>query len=132
VYDDRDGSPTRGAVVDIETGQGSYSLITIPPGTWSGFAAMGAGSALVANCATLPYDANEIDRRAADDPAIPYVWYGSAARLRVADRTSRPGDRRARLPRVSPDAGAGGGRSREIGRASCRERAERLGRARGR
>jgi len=80
VYDDRDGSPTRGAVVDIETGQGSYSLITIPPGTWSGFAAMGAGSALVANCATLPYDANEIDRRAADDPAIPYVWYGSAAR----------------------------------------------------
>jgi dTDP-4-dehydrorhamnose 3,5-epimerase len=80
VYDDRDGSPTRGAVMDIETGQGSYSLITIPPGTWSGFAAMGAGPALVANCATLPHDPDDIDRRAADDPAIPYAWDGAAAR----------------------------------------------------
>ncbi len=80
VYDDRDGSPTHGAVMDIETGQGSYSLITIPPGTWSGFAAMGAVPALVANCATLPHDPHEIDRRAADDPAIPYAWDGAAAR----------------------------------------------------
>src|SRR6185295_12149178 len=29
VYDDRDGSETRGAVMDIESGEGSYSLVTI-------------------------------------------------------------------------------------------------------
>ena len=80
VYDDRDGSTTRGAVMDIETGQDSYTLITIPPGTWSGFAGLSATPALVANCATLPHDPNEIERRAADDPAIPYVWKDAAGR----------------------------------------------------
>jgi dTDP-4-dehydrorhamnose 3,5-epimerase len=74
VYDDREGSPTHGAVMEIEAGEGDYRLITIPPGTWSGFAALGGAPALVANCATLPHDPGEIDRRAADDPAIPYVW----------------------------------------------------------
>jgi len=80
VYDDRDGSETHGAVMDIETGQGSYNLITIPPGIWSGFAALGPTPALVANCATLPHDPNEIERRAADDPTIPYVWPDAAGR----------------------------------------------------
>jgi dTDP-4-dehydrorhamnose 3,5-epimerase len=80
VYDDRDGSETRGAVMDIESGEGSYSLVTIPPGTWSGFAALGRTPALVANCATLPHDPDEVERRAADDPAIPYVWGDAAAR----------------------------------------------------
>ena len=74
VYDDRADSPTRGAVMAIDTGDADYALITIPPGTWSGFTALGDAAALVANCATLPHDRNEIDRRPADDPAIPYVW----------------------------------------------------------
>lgn len=74
IYDDRAGSPTRGVMMEIETGESDYRLITIPAGTWSGFAALGDAPALVANCATLPHDPDEIDRRAADDPSIPYVW----------------------------------------------------------
>lgn len=76
VYDDRSASPTRGAVMAIETGVTDYALITIPAGTWSGFVALGGTPALVANCATIPHDANEIDRRPPDDPSIPYVWTG--------------------------------------------------------
>ncbi len=74
IYDDRVDSPTRGALAEIESGESNYSLITIPAGTWSGFAALGDRPALVANCATLAYDEAEIDRRPADDGSIPYRW----------------------------------------------------------
>lgn len=74
IYDDRAGSPTRGAVMAVETGEDDYALITIPAGTWSGFVALGASSALVANCATRPHDPDEIERRDPVDPFIPYVW----------------------------------------------------------
>lgn len=74
IHDDRDGSPTRGATMEVETGESDYRLITIPAGTWSGFCAIGDAPALVANCATLPHDPDEIDRRPSDDPSIPYVW----------------------------------------------------------
>ena len=74
IYDDRNGSPTRGSIAEIETGESNYCLITIPPGTWSGFAALGDRPALVANCASLPHDPAEIERLAADDGSIPYCW----------------------------------------------------------
>ena len=74
VYDDRAASPTRGVVMEIETGEGAYGLITIPAGTWNGFVGLGDAPSLVANCATLPHDPAELDRRAPDDPSIPYDW----------------------------------------------------------
>jgi dTDP-4-dehydrorhamnose 3,5-epimerase len=74
VFDDRPGSPTRGAVMEIETGESRYSLITIPAGTWNGFMGLGDQPSLVANCASLPHDPAEVERRPADDPSIPYVW----------------------------------------------------------
>jgi dTDP-4-dehydrorhamnose 3,5-epimerase len=41
-----------------------YKLLTVPPGVWNGFRApVGwAESVLIANCATLPHDQNEIER----------------------------------------------------------------------
>jgi len=74
IYDDRGDSPARGVAMDIPTGQSDYCLITIPAGVWSGFMCIGVEPAIVANCATLPHDPAEIDRRPADDPAIPYRW----------------------------------------------------------
>ena len=74
LYDDRSDSPSRGLAIDIPTGQSDYCLITIPAGVWSGFAGVGDRPAVIANCATEPHDPDEIDRRPADDPAIPYVW----------------------------------------------------------
>jgi dTDP-4-dehydrorhamnose 3,5-epimerase len=52
----------------------NYSLITVPPGLWTGFTGLSAEPALLANCASLPHNPDEAVRKAADDPSIPYDW----------------------------------------------------------
>jgi dTDP-4-dehydrorhamnose 3,5-epimerase len=74
VHDDRPGSPTRGSTARIETGESTYALVTIPPGTWSGFMGLGDTPALVANCMTGAHDPAEVDRRPSDDRTIPFEW----------------------------------------------------------
>ena len=74
LYDDRAGSPTNGQVQEIFMGTDAYTLVTVPPLVWNGFKGIGTEPALVANCATIPHDPDEIDRRDPFDPAIPYDW----------------------------------------------------------
>ena len=74
LYDDRDGSPTKGELQEIFTGEECYSLITIPPNIWNGFKGIGAKPALVANCATEPHDPSEIVRMGPFSKKIPYNW----------------------------------------------------------
>lgn len=75
LYDARENSPTKGALMELFIGEDNYSLITIPPGIWNGFKGIGNKPALVANCATEPHDPNEIFRM---DPLnnniIGYNW----------------------------------------------------------
>ncbi|MFI5261353.1 MAG: dTDP-4-dehydrorhamnose 3,5-epimerase family protein [Candidatus Limnocylindrales bacterium] len=73
LYDDRPGSPTRGALQEHFLGPDDYSLVVIPPGVWNGFKGL-SDSALVANCATHPHDPARTDRLDPGDPAIPYDW----------------------------------------------------------
>jgi dTDP-4-dehydrorhamnose 3,5-epimerase len=73
-YDDREGSPTRGAVQELHVGELNYSLVTIPPFIWNGFKGEGTGPALVANCATIPHDPGEIDRMDPFTNDVPYNW----------------------------------------------------------
>ena len=73
-YDDRDGSPTRGVVQEIHVGELNYALVTIPPLVWNGFKGEGTEPALVANCATLPHDPDEIERLDPFTADIPYDW----------------------------------------------------------
>lgn len=73
-FDERDGSPTAGNVVEIHTGELAYSLVTIPPGVWNGFKGVGTATALVANCATIAHRADEIERLDPFDNHIPYDW----------------------------------------------------------
>jgi dTDP-4-dehydrorhamnose 3,5-epimerase len=73
-YDDRDGSPTRGNVVEVHTGELAYSLVTIPPLVWNGFKGEGTGPALVANCSSIAHDPTEIERLDPFDNDIPYDW----------------------------------------------------------
>ena len=73
-YDDRAGSPTQGNVVELHTGELDYALITIPPGVWNGFKGEGTAPALVANCATIPHRADEIERLDPFENDIPYDW----------------------------------------------------------
>ena len=36
IYDERDGSPTRGNLMEVFLGPDNYSLVIIPPGVWNG------------------------------------------------------------------------------------------------
>jgi dTDP-4-dehydrorhamnose 3,5-epimerase len=74
LYDDRDDSPTRGELQEIFTGEDFYALVTVPPGVWNGFKGIGTAPAIVANCATVPHDPEEIVRLDPFSPKIPYRW----------------------------------------------------------
>jgi len=76
LYDDRPGSPTRGEVMEIFTGELDYKLISVPPGVVNGFKGIGPRPALVANCASHPHDptGQEMARIDPFDNDIPYDW----------------------------------------------------------
>jgi dTDP-4-dehydrorhamnose 3,5-epimerase len=74
LYDNREGSPTKGEVQEILMGPDNYVLVTVPPLIWNGFKGVGTEMAIIANCASIPHDPDEIDRRDPRDPAIPYDW----------------------------------------------------------
>src|ERR1700710_406206 len=73
-YDDRPGSPTKGRITELHLGEHSYSLVTIPPMIWNGFACEGPSTALVANCSTTHHDPEEIERLDPHGDVIPYDW----------------------------------------------------------
>jgi dTDP-4-dehydrorhamnose 3,5-epimerase len=74
IYDDRTGSPTRGTLMELFTGELDFSLIKIPPGVWNGFKGIGTEPAIVANCASIPHDPDEIVRMDPGSDKIPYDW----------------------------------------------------------
>ena len=74
LYDDREGSATRSQVQELFLGPDNYQLVTIPPLVWNGFKGVGMHVAVVANCATLPHDPEEIVRMDPSDNPIPYDW----------------------------------------------------------
>jgi dTDP-4-dehydrorhamnose 3,5-epimerase len=74
LYDDRADSSTLGEIQEFFLGPDNYQLVTVPPLVWNGFKGIGPEMALVANCASIPHDPTEIDRRDPFDPAIPYDW----------------------------------------------------------
>ena len=74
VYDDRPDSLTKGEIQEIFLGPDNYCLVTVPPMIWNGFKGIGTETAIVANCASIPHDSEEIDRLDPFDPSIPYDW----------------------------------------------------------
>ena len=74
LYDDRPDSPTRGEVQEMVLGPDTYCLVTVPPMIWNGFKGLGSETSIVANCATIPHDPDEIVRRDPMDSTIPYDW----------------------------------------------------------
>jgi dTDP-4-dehydrorhamnose 3,5-epimerase len=74
IYDDRDESPTKGELEEIFLGEANYSLVTVPPFVWNGFKGIGEHAAIVANCATIPHDPDEIVRLHPFSEKIPYDW----------------------------------------------------------
>ena len=74
LYDDRVESPTQGEVQEFFISPENYMLVTVPPLIWNGFKCIGNKASIVANCSTLPHNADEIIRRSPSDPSMPYTW----------------------------------------------------------
>lgn len=74
LFDDRPDSPTKGQLQEMFLGPDNYSLVTIPPMVWNGFKGVGEFTSIVANCATLAHDPNEIERLDPFDKKIGYDW----------------------------------------------------------
>lgn len=72
VFDDRDGSETKGQTQEFVIGGENYSLLSISPGLWYGFACVGDAAAMIANCATHPHDPDESAGRDLAD--VDYDW----------------------------------------------------------
>jgi dTDP-4-dehydrorhamnose 3,5-epimerase len=76
VFDDRAGSATRGKIAEFVLGErlDQYALLTIPPHVWYGMQGLAPGVSIIANCADLPNDPAESDRKPPDSSDLPYTW----------------------------------------------------------
>lgn len=74
LYDGRPDSPTHGELMEIFLGDDNYCLVQIPPGIANGYKAYGDRLAIMANCATLPHEPDEIIRIDPFTGEIPYDW----------------------------------------------------------
>jgi dTDP-4-dehydrorhamnose 3,5-epimerase len=66
-------TPEKGAVARV-IGPENYKLISIPPGVWYGFQCIGPETAIIADCATHPFDAAEQTSLPPDATEIPFDW----------------------------------------------------------
>lgn len=78
LFDDRDGSPTKGEVNEFFLGVHNPILVKIPKGVYHGFKAIGEEEAIVINVPTEPYNREQPDEYRLDphDNDIPYDWDG--------------------------------------------------------
>ena len=74
VYDDREGSSTRGELDEIFLGPDSYALAIVPPGVWNGFKGMSAPHSIVANACTRPHDPSRSRRLDPFENESPNDW----------------------------------------------------------
>lgn len=76
LFDDREGSPTRGLTNQFFLGVHQPLLVRIPPEVYHGWKCQGPEEALIINTVTRPYDHQEPDEHRRDpfDPAIPFDW----------------------------------------------------------
>jgi dTDP-4-dehydrorhamnose 3,5-epimerase len=82
-YDDKQGSETKGSLVEIIASEEKLQLVRIPGQYWHGTKTLGVKPSLSLYCVNRLYDSNDPDeeRRAWDDPTIldpktlrPFDW----------------------------------------------------------
>jgi dTDP-4-dehydrorhamnose 3,5-epimerase len=74
LYDDREGSSSRGNLMELFLGPDNYSLVQVPSEIWNGFKGMSCGLSIVANCATIAHDPSQSERLDPFGSRIPYDW----------------------------------------------------------
>lgn len=76
LYDDREGSPTRGLLNEFHVGEHRPTLIVIPPLVYHGWKCTGEYEAYVINVPSEPYNRSDPDEFRVDphDGGVPYDW----------------------------------------------------------
>jgi dTDP-4-dehydrorhamnose 3,5-epimerase len=75
IFDDRGNSSTWGNVgIIVLDRYENYCRVKIPPNLWYGFACLTNTPALIVNCADIPHDPAESQRKEISDADIPYTW----------------------------------------------------------
>jgi dTDP-4-dehydrorhamnose 3,5-epimerase len=76
LFDEREGSPTKGVVNEFFLGEHNQVLVQIPPNVWHGFKNVGETESIIVNVTTHPYNYKEPDeyRLPAHENHIPYDW----------------------------------------------------------
>ncbi|AFM23207.1 dTDP-4-dehydrorhamnose 3,5-epimerase family protein [Desulfomonile tiedjei] len=76
LYDDRENSPTRGALNEIFMGEHNPCLVVIPAGVYHGWKCVGESEAYVVNVPSEPYNRTDPDEYRLDPHVggIPYDW----------------------------------------------------------
>ena len=74
LYDNRSDSPTKRKIQEIYIGHDNYCLVKIPPMIWNGFQGISEIESIVANCATIPHDPDEVEQLDPLNSFIPYKW----------------------------------------------------------
>jgi dTDP-4-dehydrorhamnose 3,5-epimerase len=76
LYDARPKSPTYRHLMEIFIGEKNPALISVPPGVYHGFKAIGTETAFFVSIPTVPYNYNDPDeyRLLPDTSEIPYDW----------------------------------------------------------
>ncbi len=73
LYDGRKTSDTQGKVQTITLSPDNYMRLTICSGIWVGFKGIKSTN-IIANCADMIHDPNEVDILPMDSNEIPYIW----------------------------------------------------------
>lgn len=74
LFDERKDSKTKGELMELFTGEDNYQLVRIPFGVVNGYKTIGVKPAIVANCATIPHEPNEMLRYDPFKSHIKYDW----------------------------------------------------------
>ncbi|OAA93668.1 dTDP-4-dehydrorhamnose 3,5-epimerase family protein [Clostridium coskatii] len=75
LFDDREGSTTRGEIQEIYLGDQNYCLVQIPPNVWNGFKCVGNDEAIVADLiSTIHKDDKMIRLDPHKNDLIKYDW----------------------------------------------------------
>ena len=76
IYDDRDGSPTKGELDTVVIGDGNMNAIRVPGDCWHGFKAIGPDPVLLLNFPTNLYEYDDPDEEHLpfDTDNIPLDW----------------------------------------------------------
>lgn len=76
LYDEREGSPTKGQLDEFFVGEHNPLLVRVPPGVWHGWKCVSPDEAYIVNAPTevYVYDAPDQDELPHDTPRIPYDW----------------------------------------------------------